>query len=330
MVFRQRGRSGTSQKDERDFQRTGNLPLVISANKGQRDFEEESFYSPDPITQPPQPDYNSYMAQMIAALRGSSGSSGSSGAMTAQQKLDEQIRQQRIRAMQGFLGGGGPEQSLAGLRGSLNNMIAAGEGDVEGVYGRTMGNIASGYGAAENLTQQGYDQLSAFLSANPNNPYSGFSAEAGAVSNPLEQVLGAYGVDAPEAQAMLQAEMAAGQSGASNFNALVDVLSRSAEFGATSRASEMQMARNFATTSLGQQRASYESQAAGARQQALAQLAQMRAQREFEIQQSVDSIRQRIIDELLGIGGTIGQGSSPAGTGSFNPDSGDNPRVSRV
>lgn len=268
------------------------------------------------------------LAQLIQRM-GSGGSSGGSSAAAAQ----EALRKQQIEAYQRYLSGGGPEQGVAGLRDSLASMIAAGRGDIEDVYGRTMGNIGEGYGAAEGLTRQGYEQLASFLAANPNNPYAGFGAEAGAVSNPLEQVLGAYGVDAPEAQAMMAAEQAAGQSGAANFNSLVDVLSRSAQLGATSRASESEMARNFAMTSLGQQRGMYESQAAASRQQALAQLAQMQAQREFEIQQTVNSIRQGIINELLGIGGRV-PGSNVATAGGdvpqFVPQAGDNPMVYAV
>jgi len=207
---------------------------------------------------------------------GGSGMS-SADALALQKYRDERAdRAAQQRALQQYLASG-----------RLGGMSAAEEADAQAQYQQALANIAAGYGAAEQLTGEGYGGLEQYLRENQVNPYAGMTVNAGLVTNPMEQFLQAYGASSPDVQAAVEAEQLARTSGAGAFQNLIDVLSGAAGQAQTSRESEARMARTVAEQLLGQQRAGFESQAASARQAALAQIAQRQADREYAIEKAL-------------------------------------------
>jgi len=125
----------------------------------------------------------------------------------------------------------------------------------------------------------------------------------------MEQILSAYGVSADPVRAQVAAEQAAAQQGAAGFQNLLNTLGASAQQSDASRLAEMMMAQNLAQTTLGQQRAGYESQAAQAQAQALAELQNRLAQARLEQEAAAEDSRQRIEDAIAAAGGDIPQDS---------------------
>jgi hypothetical protein len=131
------------------------------------------------------------------------------------------------------------------------------------------------------------------------------SVSAGPTQDDLSGLLGAYGVSADPVRAQVAAEGAAAQQGAAGFQNLLDVLGASAQQSDASRLAEMMMSQNFANTSLGSQRAGFQSQASRAQQDALAQIQAQLAQGEMQQEQSAASRRQEIEDAVIAAGGKL-------------------------
>ena len=219
---------------------------------------------------------------------------------------DELAKQQRaLEAYQQMLSGGsyrsGQDRMMELLRGQAGTSTKG----VEGLYGEAMGNIGAGYGDAQRLTDTGYSALQEFLRQNPNNPYANVSVGAGPTQDDLSGLLGAYGVSADPVRAQVAAEGAAAQQGAAGFQNLLDVLGASAKQSDASRLAEMMMSQNYANTSLGSQRAGFQSQAARAQQDALAQIQQQLAQGQMQQEQSSEARRQQIEDAIAAAGGEL-------------------------
>jgi hypothetical protein len=237
-----------------------------------------------PIIQNMNQNQQSDFDKLLKSLLGS----GSGGGLDAQRYQDERAdRAARTRALQQYLSSG-----------QLGNLSAGTRGAIESQYESSLRNIGEGYESALGMTDVGYGGLSDYLTRTARDPYAGFEVSAGLATNPMEQFLDAYGAMGPEVQAAVSAEQAARESGAGAFRNLVDVLSGTTSEAQRSREAEAQMAANFARQFLGQQQAGYRSQADVARQQALAQVAQQEAERQFAL------------DQLL-----IELGRNPAGAG---------------
>lgn len=240
------------------------------------------------------------IAQLLAAIGGGSGASAGD-TLAARKYADERAdRQAQIRAYQDYLASG---RLAGGFAGERENVDAG--------YETALRNIAEGYGEAQGLTSRGYEDLRSYLGRTAVNPYEGLAVNAGLATNPMEQFLEAYGAAGPEVQAAVAAEQAARESGAGAFQSLIDILSGASTEAQRSRQAETEMAANLASTLLGQQRAGVTSQAELARRQALAQIAQREADRQFAIEQA-----------LLGLGrfpsepgsGAVDAGIVPANT----------------
>lgn len=218
----------------------------------------------------------------LADMLNQFGTTGSGGVSSADALALRKYRDERAdraaqqRALQDYLASG-----------RLGGMSSAEQADVEAQYQRALANIAAGYGAAEELTGQGYGGLEQYLQQNQVNPYAGMTVDAGLVTNPMEQFLQAYGAASPDVQAQVAAEQLARESGAGAFRNLIDVLSGAATQAQSSREAEALMARTVAEQLLGQQKAGFESQSAAARQAALAEIAKRQADREYAIQQAL-------------------------------------------
>ena len=246
-----------------------------------------------------------------------------SDALARQKYADEQALQRRqLEAYQQMLSGGGYRTGADRMLGLINQQAGVSEGAVNKAYQDALANIASGFTTAQDLTGQGYSALQQYLTQNQNNPYAGVQVSAGQAPDALEQILSAYGVSADPVRAQVAAEQAAAEQGAAGFQNLLNTLGASAQQSDASRLAEMMMAQNLAKTTLGQQRFGYESQAAQAQAQALAELQNRLAQARLEQESGAESRRQGIEDAIAAAGGDIPQGSGDGdGQGDDKQDS---------
>jgi hypothetical protein len=176
----------------------------------------------------------------------------------------------------------------------------------------SMAGIGESYGKAQGITEQGYGDLINYLSANQQDPYAQVRVQNSApVQLEAQGLLQAQGALSPDVLAYQQAVSSAGQSGAEQYQNLLNVLSSLNKSGNISRASEAQMGRNVALTGLGEQRAGYESGLRSSANQALTQLASQIAQKKLEAQAQADAQAQSLLETLAGLGVDV--------TGLLNP-----------
>lgn len=246
--------------------------------------------------------------QELLGLTGlGSGSGPNASDVLARRKYEDELaKQQRsLEAYQQMLSGGsyrgGQDRMMELLRGQAGTSTK----NVEDLYGEALGNISAGYGDAQRLQDAGYSALQEYLDKNPNNPYADVKLRAAPTQDDLSGLLGAYGVSADPVRAQVAAEGAAAQQGADGFQNLLNVLGASAQQSDASRLAEMMMSQNYANTSLGSQRAGFQSQAGRAQADALAQIQQQLAQGQMEQEQSVESRRQQIEDLIAAAGGQL-------------------------
>jgi hypothetical protein len=258
-------------------------------------------------------DPEEFAARVVSALPGytptqrigGGGSGPNASDVLARRKYEDELQQQKrsLEAYQQMLSGGsyrgGQDRMMELLRGQAGTSTR----NVEGLYGEALKNIGAGYGDAQRLTDSGYSALQEYLNQNPNNPYANVAVSAGPTQDDLAGLLGAYGVSADPVRAQVAAEGASAQQGAAGFQNLLDVLGASAQQSDASRLAEMMMSQNYANTSLGSQRAGFQSQAARAQADALAQIQQQLAQSQMEQEQSAEARRQQLEDTIAAAGG---------------------------
>lgn len=263
---------------------------------------------------------------IAGALGLGGGASGGGGGLSASDKLalqkwqyekaqdaEEKARQQRsydlmIQQLQDGSYRGDVDAALA----RIGKMDAASKTGIESIYGNVLKNIGAGYDTASGLTTGAYNALTDYLNRNPNNAFAGLTQQVTAPQDQMAQMLGAYGVSAPEVAAQIQAEQLAGQQGAGAFNTLADFLGSASRQADLSRLAEAQAAAAFAGTQLGQERAAYQSQAARSRQDALTALAERTAQAQFDQEQAAEAQRQAIINALVAAGVNPNPPKAPA------------------
>jgi hypothetical protein len=219
-------------------------------------------------------------------------------AETAEEKA---TKQRALQLLQGQLAGG-YRGNIDTLLGQIDAMGKTAGADISGAYKTALGNISGGYKTASDLMGSGYNALDAYLNKYNSNPYAGLAAQAQGQIPDSMNYLQAYGAPTADVQGQIAAEQLAGQQGADAFNRLISVLGGAQEQSNLSRLAESQMARNLGTTQLGSQRAAFESQAANAQAQALAELRQRIAMQRFEQEQAAGSAKQNIIDQLIAAG----------------------------
>jgi hypothetical protein len=167
----------------------------------------------------------------------------------------------------------------------------------------SLAGIGESYGKAQGLTEQGYGDLINYLAANQQDPYAQVRVQNVApVQLEAQGLLEARGALSPDVLAYQQAVSSAGQSGAEQYQNLLNVLSSLNKSGNVSRANEAQMGRNMALTGLGEQRAGYESGLQSSSNQALTQLATQIAQKKLEAQAQADAQAQSLLETLAGLG----------------------------
>jgi hypothetical protein len=202
----------------------------------------------------------------------------------------------------------GIDSQLAGY----DTMRGTSEAAINQQLADSLAGIGESYGKAQGLTEQGYGDLINYLSANQQDPYSQVRVQNTApVQLEGAGYLQSQNALSPDVLAYQQAVSSAGQSGAEQYQNLLNVLSSLNKSGNISRASEAQMGRNVALTGLGEQRAGYESGLRSSANQALTQLASQIAQKKLEAQAQADALAQSLLETLAGLGVDV--------TGLLNP-----------
>lgn len=189
------------------------------------------------------------------------------------------------------------------LMSGYDTMQGTSEAAINKQLADSLAGIGESYGTAQSLTEQGYSQLMDYLSKNQQDPYSQVQVQnAAPVQLEALGMLQNRGALSPDVLAYQQAVSSAGQSGAEQYQNLLNVLSSLTKQGGESRATEAQMARNLALTGLGEQRAGYESGLKSSASSALSQLASQIAQKKLEAQAQADAQAQALLETLAGLG----------------------------
>jgi len=226
-------------------------------------------------------------------------------AFSRQQYADQQALQARqLAGLQNLYSTGGYRTGVDKMLEMIGAEGKRTEGDVNRAYEAALANIAAGYQTAEGLTGAGYNALEEFLRSNPNNPYANVQVSAGAAPDAMEQILSAYGVSADPVRAQVAAEQAAAQQGAAGFQNLLNVLGASAQQSDLSRLAELQMGRRLSGETLGTQRATYQSQAAKAQADALAEIQARLAQARMEQEAAAAARQYELAQAIAAAGGT--------------------------
>jgi hypothetical protein len=198
---------------------------------------------------------------------------------------------------------GGYRAGTDSLLSGYDTMQATSEAAINKQLADSLSGIGESYGKAQGLTEQGYAQLLDYLSKNQQDPYSQVQVQNVApVQLEAQGMLQGRGALSPDVLAYQQAVTSAGQSGAEQYQNLLNVLSSLNKQGGESRAAEAQMARNIALTGLGEQRAGMESGLRTSASSALSQLATQMAQKKLEAQAQADAQAQALLETLAGLG----------------------------
>ena len=251
---------------------------------------------------------------------------GSGGGASAANKLEREKwnyekkkAQEALAAMMNRYTSGGYRENADKLLGLLSEQEKTGRADIGNVYQKALANIGTGYDEALRLAQLGYTGLEDFIGQNQIDPYAGYQTQLGTVTNPLEAVLGAYGVGSPDVQAQVAAEQFAGQQGAQSFQTLMDILSRAQQQSNLSRLAEAKMARTTGEAGLGAQRASYQSQAETAQASALSNLLNQIANSRFGVEQGAGQSADALANLIMQSGGNPFAGTTESAPQSSGP-----------
>jgi hypothetical protein len=285
----------------------GSVPVVKTDPVVDKTKDDSGFdYSQDPEQAALEYVVNTWKVNPTQRI-GGGGSGPNASDVLARRRYEDELQQQKrsLEAYQQMLLGGSYRSGQDRMMDLLRGQAGTSTRNVEGLYGQAMGNISAGYGDAQRLQDAGYSALQQYLNQNPNNPYANVAVSAGPTQDDLSGLLGAYGVSADPVRAQVAAEGAAAQQGAAGFQNLLDVLGASAKQSDASRLAEMMMSQNYANTSLGSQRAGFQSQAARAQADALAQIQQQLAQGQMEQEQSAEGRRQQLEDTIAAAGGKL-------------------------
>ena len=279
-------------------------------------------------TTPPPPRTNNTGSTNSTNSTGSTGSTDSTGStssttgMTAAEALalakfnyEKQQDALKLAGLQNYADSGSYNSGFDNLLKMIATQGGISETGITKAYGRATDNINEGFDVAQGLGNSGYAALNKYLAENPNNPYAGMQASVGSAPDALSNYLSAYGVSDQPVQGQIQADQLQAQQGAGNYNNLINLLSSIAQSGASSRGAESAMGQNLFDTSLGQERAGYQSQASNAQAQALAALQQQMFQSRFGVEGDRNNLANQIAQALAAAGGTTNSPTTNPETG---------------
>ena len=133
-------------------------------------------------------------------------------------------------------------------------------------------------------------------------------ATVGSAPDALTQYLSAYGVSDQPVQGQIQADQLQAQQGAGNYQNLIDILSSVAQSGASSRGAESAMGENLFNTTLGQERAGYQTRAEMAQADAMRQIQEQMYQQRLANESSRNAQMQQLAQALAAAGGSTASG----------------------
>ena len=254
---------------------------------------------------------------------GSTGSSGSTGSTSdasglkasdalalAKYNYEKQQDALKLGGMQKYYDSGSVNTGFDALLKMIGDQGAISEAGVKKAYDTAITNVDQGYGAAKGLGDSGYSALNKYLSANQNDPYSGMRATVGSAPDALTQYLSAYGVSDQPVQGQIQADQLQAQQGAGNYQNVIDLLSRVAQMGASSRGAESAMGQNLFNTTIGQERAGYKTKAEMAQADAMRQIQQIMYEQRMAQESARNSQLQQLAAALAAAGGNPGGGGA--------------------
>lgn len=231
--------------------------------------------------------------------------------------LKDQIASQQTeakkRALADLYAGGLYSAPSPQVMNALNAASAVSEEGIRGQLASSLAGLGEGYGAAQELTQRGYQQLQDYLARQQADPFAAVNVESPEVTNALEAALQSQGAMSPDVQAQLQATNLGLQSGTQQFRNLLGTLSALNQQDRASRLAEAQMASNVALTGLGQNRAQYEAELQSSAMRALNQLAQEMASQRFQQEAAASAARDALRVSLAEAGIDVGS-SEPTQT----------------
>ena len=213
-----------------------------------------------------------------------------------------------LASQQGYYDSGAANKGFDALLKMIGDQGTVSENAVKGAYGNAITNLNQGYDAAQALGNSGYGALNTYLAANQNNPYAGMQATVGSAPDALTQYLSAYGVSDQPVQGQIQADQLQAQQGAGNYQNLINILSSVAQSGASSRGAESAMGENLFNTTLGQERAGYQTRAEMAQADAMRQIQEQMYQQRLANESSRNAQMQQLAQALAAAGGQTGSG----------------------
>jgi len=225
----------------------------------------------------------------------------------AQFNIDRQITGART-AQQYYL----DQLKLGGAPGTINPELAATleaqrtgrEGALKSQYDQILGQIGTASTAAGTLQTAGSDALKRYLEENAQNPYADAAlaaAPAPTITNPLEQYMGAQGVDTTRVDPTIAALNTASQGGAANYNNLLTTLAAASTSSQQSRLREQEMSRTYNAAQLAATRAQQEGNLSQAQLSALQNIQEQYSAAKFKLQQDSIARNQALQDALASL-----------------------------
>lgn len=269
------------------------------------------------------------LAGLVKAIQGGGGSTAGKDSafdwakFNAEQAAARNTTDTSLRALQGLQGrlaSGGYRGNADTLLGLINDQHTQGQAsiwdnyntgvaDINSAYGTEfanannihntgLGNINSGYDTAQGMVNTGYGDLDKYLTANQSNPYANLQQQVSPVNNAMANYLSAYGVSNDPVNQQVQASQMANQQGADSFNQLQQLMSANQLANNQSNLGLSQMARNYATTGLGSQRAGYQANADASRADALNSANQSRTSGLNSVESSRMGAMNQLMDQI--------------------------------
>ena len=269
-----------------------------------------------------------FVVQGIDFGGGTGTGTGTSGALTAQQRIDNALKDTALRTGQ-FGTQQAAQDILTRLQtaGQIPTSIAeiiknatTGQTDyVNTQFNNLMGLLTKQYDTAQQTTNLGYDALRNYLTQNVPTAYSSALQAAQAAPTPtivndIAQYMRGQGVSEAGAQPGLLAAQAAAQGGAGNYQNLLNILAAQERQGQASRLAEEQMGRTLAGTNLSSLLNQQQGALTSSQLQALAQVQAQDAAARLGAQQQATAREQALQDALntlIGTGYTTPTGAAP-------------------
>ena len=286
-------------------------------------YDQANLYNQPVVAQPVDP-FAAYggVQGLINSISGGSGGGSTADSALARDKwmAEQATAKAALAGLQNRLATGGYRGNADTLLGLIGQQNTQGQQAIQGNYNTGIGNINAGYDTAQGMVDTGYGQLNQYLGANQINPYAGMQQQVSPVNNAMANYLSAYGVSNDPVNQQVQASQIANQQGADSFNQLQQMMSANQEAGNQSARDVAQMAKNYATTNLGSQRAGYMANADSARTNALNTLLDQINAATYGVEEGVGKSKNDLENAIITAGGNVSEGKTESKTPATRSD----------